>query len=530
MSVLALLAPLTLLAACGGGALTVTCDPGCPTGFTCTTAGCKADNPLNFDLNVAKPDLSTSCTCGGTTPLCNADGICVACLADADCPKGQQCKVSGKLNVCVPGCVDDTRCPNGQNCCSGLCTDKMADPFNCGVCGTACKATHAAAACVGGVCQGGACQTGWGDCNSDPTDGCETNFGLDPSNCGGCNKACSFAHAKAGCSNTCYIAACDFGFDNCDDDPTNGCEFPVLSDPQNCGACNNVCVPVPHAVPECSFGACKLAVCAAGYADCNSKPDDGCEVNIYTDTKNCGRCGAACPGAQVCINGECTCKQCKFPNAKTTCDKNNACVFDTCLPGFADCNKMLADGCEVNIQYDAGNCNACGVACGGLTPFCNNYVCSDIAPIDTYSDMFTQNIDPTVMQCMNWTDYLTKTLDPKKVYTQVTINGSNDMTGVTCMGKEANDICQAMQKNNIGNQFTVQCNGRTWAVGPSITGNSVEVDSPQQFFGFATCDSPGYTIRPCSATAMFGLPGAWGGVNTSTCFPPTQTITISCSL
>jgi hypothetical protein len=35
----------------------------------------------------------------------------------------------------------------------------------------------------------------------------------------------------------------------------------------------------------------------------------------------------------------------------------------TCETAHADCDADPANGCEVNLLFDNGNCGACGVAC-----------------------------------------------------------------------------------------------------------------------------------------------------------------------
>ncbi|NMB77931.1 MAG: hypothetical protein GYA23_02410, partial [Methanomicrobiales archaeon] len=39
------------------------------------------------------------------------------------------------------------------------------------------------------------------------------------------------------------------------------------------------------------------------------------------------------------------------------------CYISQCKPNFGDCNKVTADGCEVNLRSDGSNCGACGNAC-----------------------------------------------------------------------------------------------------------------------------------------------------------------------
>src|SRR5690349_15561385 len=105
---------------------------------------------------------------------------------------------------------------------------------------------HAAAACSGGQCQPGACDPGWGDCNQMGGDGCETNLLVDPQSCTACGMACALPNAVNACAAGCYIAACDFGFDDCDGNTANGCETSVLADPSNCGACGKPCTGLPN--------------------------------------------------------------------------------------------------------------------------------------------------------------------------------------------------------------------------------------------------------------------------------------------
>src|SRR5206468_4091711 len=46
---------------------------------------------------------------------------------------------------------------------------------------------------------------------------------------------------------------------------------------------------------------------------------------------------------------------------------------------YQDCNKLVGDGCEVNIAGNARNCGGCGVSCAGNhvpTPTCGNRICN----------------------------------------------------------------------------------------------------------------------------------------------------------
>jgi hypothetical protein len=105
--------------------------------------------------------------------------------------------------------------------------------------------------------------------------------------------------------------------DDCDGVVDNGCVtcpagqvacsgtcVDTQSDPSNCGGCGLRCN-FPNAIGACASGACHLAGCNPGFADCNGNPADGCETNIRTDNNNCGACGHVCAAGTVCTNGVC---------------------------------------------------------------------------------------------------------------------------------------------------------------------------------------------------------------------------------
>jgi hypothetical protein len=97
---------------------------------------------------------------------------------------------------------------------------------------------------------------------------------------------------------------------------------------------------------------------------------DGCEINLSSDVNNCGLCA----------------RQCMNPgNATPVCTGGN-CDF-TCLPGYADCDMMVINGCETNL-LSTSNCGACTAACPGSTPRCQlnagTYSCVACGASETY--------------------------------------------------------------------------------------------------------------------------------------------------
>ena len=104
----------------------------------------------------------------------------------------------------------------------------------------------------------------------------------------------------------------------------------------------------------CVGGQC---VCAAGYGDCNGNPNDGCEAYVVTDPNNCGGCNL----------------QCSLPNATEACNMG-FCVVGSCDVGYANCNNLTVDGCEVGVQFDNNNCGVCGNVCPNPLS-CVNAIC-----------------------------------------------------------------------------------------------------------------------------------------------------------
>ena len=127
------------------------------------------------------------------------------------CADGQRCAI-GLFGT--PECM----CPKGQTFCGscsgdtcfGSCADLTSEQSNCGECGTRCEYNvgHANEACVYGKCQR-TCDSGWGDCNGNRDDGCETNVGADPKNCGACGNVCDAIAGQACVDGQCMVEPCD---------------------------------------------------------------------------------------------------------------------------------------------------------------------------------------------------------------------------------------------------------------------------------------------------------------------------------
>lgn len=177
----------------------------------------------------------------------------------------------------------------------------------------------------------------------------------------------------AGCNSGNCEEPCPVGFADCDQDADNGCETALGTD-HDCGGCGIACNN-EHGLNHCgASGECE-PTCAAGYGDCDLRPETGCETSINEDSLNCGGCGLACPangGTPSCVAGKCG--------------------LSSCNPGFGDCTN--AGACSFNLNVDPQNCGSCGHVCSSAhgTPRCNAGVCeADCAA--TYGDCNGGNND-----------------------------------------------------------------------------------------------------------------------------------------
>jgi hypothetical protein len=212
--------------------------------------------------------------------------------------------------------------------------------------------------CTGGSCSG-TCSTGFADCNTNKAyDGCETDTRVDSGNCGGCGTNCNttVGHASgATCSNSvcAFSGSCSAGYGNCDSNSANGCESDFSTSTTNCGACGTNCnTNVANAAGvACSASACTYTgACTSGKGDCDANKANGCEATLGSTLTSCG-CGINC-STTVVFAGSPACS-------------SNACTYGgACTAGHADCNALKTDGCEVNTQTDASNCGGCGYSCG----------------------------------------------------------------------------------------------------------------------------------------------------------------------
>jgi hypothetical protein len=386
---------------CTAGSCSITCETGYADCDGKASNGCEVET----DNNPASCGAcGVVCAAVNDTPNCVAGvcgiGSCNTGFANCDGNVRNGCETNTNTitncgscgNACnipngTPGCPSGTctveDCNTGFGNCDGIAsngceTNTTSSVGNCGGCGSVCTTANATPACSGSKCSIVSCNSGYSDCDGNAGNGCEVDTNTNPNDCGACGVVCALPEATAGCAGgTCTVASCAPGYANCDMSSANGCEIDTGTNKDDCGACDNVCN-LPNATAGCAGGACTVATCNPGYADCDGIASNGCEVNINTDPSDCGRCGGAC----------------SLPDATAGCSAG-ACTVTSCAAGFANCDGVASNGCEVNTTDDTNNCGACGkvceTTCGGsgdnvLQAVCTSSVCGVSVCDSGYTD------------------------------------------------------------------------------------------------------------------------------------------------
>ncbi|MCX7943925.1 MAG: MopE-related protein [Deltaproteobacteria bacterium] len=302
----------------------------CPAGKVCKNSKCVSCQDTVDDSLCGSGKICVNGACIEGNCHKNSDcsiGICISnkccqdcCVDKKDCPKELVCKQQ-RCTQCIE-ILDDWRCGSGYICENSVCVEGECHPGGWSICsatGKLCVNYHCCepgpTCCIenkhckenmrctpNSNCE---CIEGFGDCNNSFNDGCEKNLQEDPKNCGVCGQICSLPNATAKCSSgRCAIKACNQGYKDCNSKPEDGCEVDTTSDKLNCGDCNVVCE-ADNADVKCEQSKCVISACKLGFANCDGKYETGCETNIRTSNEHCGDCNNKCPELTSCINGKC---------------------------------------------------------------------------------------------------------------------------------------------------------------------------------------------------------------------------------
>lgn len=186
---------------------------------------------------------------------CGAEG-CPGCAAGTPCSAPAQC-ASGSCQAgqCDVSCSDGTaECDGDLNV---ECEARIdSDPTQCGQCGQVCTLEHAEPSCAAGVCAIATCQAPYSDCNGEAADGCETNLNGDADHCGACELTCPRQHATPSCVEGTCALTCDLSYGDCDRDPSTGCETAIDRSVEHCGGCHRRCTAPAGETPICRDAQC----------------------------------------------------------------------------------------------------------------------------------------------------------------------------------------------------------------------------------------------------------------------------------
>jgi len=224
----------------------------CFNAATCSGVGGTCSYPLKGGSKVCN---GTTC-CNAVNGTCNANCTltCNGGFADCDGDPSNGCETNlstaGK-KLCNGACIAATSCCTAADCTTPPSPSTCyVTPGTCAVAGAPCsyslKAGSVAcgATCcnaINGTCKPDCslnCAAGTGDCDGNPSNGCEDNTNTDPNHCGACNTPCNLPHTTAdGCAGgTCTVVTCAAGFYDCDGAAANGCE--AAGPPSGNGCCS----------------------------------------------------------------------------------------------------------------------------------------------------------------------------------------------------------------------------------------------------------------------------------------------------
>jgi hypothetical protein len=352
---------------------------------TCTATGCKFDpapntgNTCDDGSAMTFNDIcQTNGSCSGTIAQCNADSDCGA---PADLCAGPKVCVAHMCRAGSTPRADNTTCNDGN-------ASTLYDVCRSGVCrGFACgsdaqcsdgQACNGAERCVNNACVAGTPMV-CNDNNSCTTDTCSgSTCKFDPASHVGntCDDGNGMTfndmcQASGSCSGT--IAQC-----NADSDcgaPADPCAGPKVCVAQVCQS---------SASPLADDTGCNDGNASTAYDVCRSGVCRGFACGSDSQCSD----GAACNGAERCVNNACVAGTPMLCDDSDRCNGTETCVGSACVAGSAmqcpteggPCFDAFCDpalGCRVQLHPDG---EVCVTATSGSSGQCVAGVCTVPAP------------------------------------------------------------------------------------------------------------------------------------------------------
>ena len=155
--------------------------------------GCEVYVGIDWNTMTGDPN-----NCGKCGKKCTADQVCADITGD-DRPE------------CACENPQHTQCGSVESYNLG-CYDLLNDVENCGTCAKKCGAyaKNTTATCSKGLCEV-ECSPGWGDCDDDMRNGCETNLESSDGHCGACGNRCDTQAGQPCVDGQCAMTECDAG-------------------------------------------------------------------------------------------------------------------------------------------------------------------------------------------------------------------------------------------------------------------------------------------------------------------------------
>ncbi len=297
---------------------------------------------------------------------------------------------NAKSNSCIDGqcqyvCDDNFTNIGGATASTINCVDFMTDSNHCGKKDNVCKDGNV---CIGGHCKANPCtNSSETACLVGEENKCFNINATNKEHCGACNYKCSEHKVTNATSDVCKAGKCQYtcntGFVNvgggatadtikcidprndynhcgkldantyedCSKKPGTKCVDGVctLNCPTGQQVCGTHCLNFTELnIDKCNNG---TLVCLKDFENVDGKAENGCEVNLKTDSNNCGIKGKKCENG-YCNNGTCQTTNC--PQNELPCGENGACE---------------------NVVNNVNHCGYCGNTCSGTTSVCSNRKC-----------------------------------------------------------------------------------------------------------------------------------------------------------
>lgn len=263
-----------------------------------------------------------------------------------------------------------TGCLDSEKMCSGICVHKNDPEFGCGVgdCVACPSPQNATASCVPGGCGFTECHKGFGDCDVNTLNGCETQL-TSKTACGDCKTDCTKQTPPQA-----YCTPSGGGVFSC----TNTCSQPYVVCPKD-GECADTTSDVRHCGPTCADcttangtgtcdnGVCTL-VCDTAYCQQGNLCVSSDNAHCFSASPKCSACvgGQVCgnAGAMGCVTPACTPDPTHCGPTCTACGGGGHCTGG----GSCVCTVPQNDSqCGVDCNI---NCLSSGQVCDTLQGIC----------------------------------------------------------------------------------------------------------------------------------------------------------------